>query len=44
MRSLPVDFLKIDGVFVRDIASNRVHRAMVKAINEVGHEMGIRAT
>ncbi len=42
LRSLPVDFLKIDGVFVRDIANNRIHRAMVKAINEVGHEMGIR--
>jgi diguanylate cyclase (GGDEF)-like protein/PAS domain S-box-containing protein len=42
LRSLPVDFLKIDGVFVRDIVTNRVHRAMVKAINEVGHEVGIR--
>ena len=42
LKSLPVDYLKIDGVFVRDIATNAINRAMVKAINEVGHVMGIR--
>ncbi|WP_300752685.1 EAL domain-containing protein [Janthinobacterium sp.] len=41
LKALPVDYLKIDGVFVRDIASNAINRAMVKAINEVGHVMGI---
>ena len=41
LKALPVDFLKIDGVFVRDIATNRINRAMVKSINEVGHVMGI---
>lgn len=40
LRQLPVDFLKIDGVFVRDLDSDPVHRAMVKAINEVSHAMG----
>jgi len=42
LRSLHVDFLKIDGVFVRDIASNDINRALVRAINEVGHVMGIQ--
>ncbi|MBC7455662.1 MAG: EAL domain-containing protein, partial [Massilia sp.] len=42
LRSLKVDFLKIDGVFVRDIASNEVNRALVRAINEVGHVLGIQ--
>lgn len=42
LKALPVDYLKIDGVFVRDIASNAVNRAMVKAINEVGHVMGLQ--
>ncbi|MET3130277.1 diguanylate cyclase (GGDEF)-like protein/PAS domain S-box-containing protein [Oxalobacteraceae bacterium GrIS 1.11] len=42
LRALPVDYLKIDGVFVRDIATNAINRAMVKAINEVGHVMGIQ--
>ena len=31
-----------DGVFVRDIATNAINRAMVKAINEVGHVMGLK--
>jgi diguanylate cyclase (GGDEF)-like protein/PAS domain S-box-containing protein len=42
LRSLPVDYLKIDGVFIRDIVTNDINRAMVKAINEVGHVMGIQ--
>lgn len=41
LKALPVDYLKIDGVFVRDIASNPINRAMVRAINEVGHVMGL---
>ena len=42
LKALPFDYLKIDGVFVRDIASNAINRAMVKAINEVGHVMGLK--
>ena len=42
LRTLPVDYLKIDGLFIRGIAGNEVNRALVKAINEVGHVMGIR--
>lgn len=42
LRTLAVDYLKIDGAFIRDIVRNDVNRALVKAINEVGHVMGIR--
>ncbi len=42
LRALPVDYLKIDGIFVRGIATNAINRAMVKAINEVGHVMGLQ--
>jgi len=42
LRALPVDYLKIDGIFVRGIATNAINRAMVKAINEIGHVMGLQ--
>ena len=40
LKNLPVDFLKIDGEFVRDIVTNPISLAMVKSINEIGHMMG----
>jgi diguanylate cyclase (GGDEF)-like protein len=42
LKSLPVDFLKIDGNFVRDMVNDNIDRTIVKSINEVGHAMGIR--
>jgi diguanylate cyclase (GGDEF)-like protein len=41
LKNLPVDFLKIDGEFVRDLANDSVNRAMVTAICGVGRAMGI---
>jgi EAL domain-containing protein (putative c-di-GMP-specific phosphodiesterase class I) len=40
LRELPVDFLKIDGTFIRDLVHNPIHLAMVKSINEIGHVLG----
>jgi diguanylate cyclase (GGDEF)-like protein/PAS domain S-box-containing protein len=42
LKTLPVDYLKIDGVFVKDVAHDPVARAMVQAIHTVGHVMGIK--
>jgi EAL domain-containing protein (putative c-di-GMP-specific phosphodiesterase class I) len=40
LKSLPVDFVKIDGFFVKDILSDPVDRAMVKAIIDMTHALG----
>jgi diguanylate cyclase (GGDEF)-like protein len=40
LRHLPVDFIKIDGSFVKDIADDPIDLATVRAINDVGHVMG----
>ncbi|MDJ0739030.1 MAG: DUF1631 family protein [Gammaproteobacteria bacterium] len=40
LKELPVDWLKIDGVFVRDIATDREDYAVVKSINDIGHFLG----
>ncbi len=42
LKQLPVDFLKIDGSYVRDLLHNPVDRAMVEAVNQIGHAMGIQ--
>jgi len=42
LKSLPVDYLKIDGTFVRDILHDPIDREMVRSINEVAHIMGIK--
>lgn len=39
LKNFPVDFLKIDGVFVKDILNDQFDFAMVKSITEVGHVM-----
>lgn len=40
LKRLPVDIIKIDGMFVRDIADDDMDLAMVKAINELAKKMG----
>lgn len=42
LKNLKVDYLKIDGIFVKDIASDPIDHAMVKAINEIGQTMGMK--
>ncbi len=37
LQKLPVDYVKIDGIFVQDIATNLTNYAMVRSINELCH-------
>lgn len=42
LKQLPVDYLKIDGAFVRDIASNPFDRAIVASMVQVARSIGVR--
>ncbi|MFV8836023.1 EAL domain-containing protein [Aquisalimonas sp.] len=41
LRALKADYLKVDGQFVRDLASDSVDQSMVRCINQVGHTIGM---
>jgi diguanylate cyclase (GGDEF)-like protein/PAS domain S-box-containing protein len=43
LKQLEVDYVKLDGSLVRDVATSRVSQAMVHAINYVVHVMGMKS-
>ncbi|WP_035881445.1 diguanylate cyclase [Cupriavidus metallidurans] len=42
LKQFPVDYLKIDGSFIRNLADNVVDREIVSSINDIGHRLGVR--
>ncbi|MCU7915786.1 MAG: EAL domain-containing protein [Candidatus Thiodiazotropha sp. (ex Gloverina cf. vestifex)] len=41
LKHMPVEYLKIDGSFVKDMIDDRIDESMVDAINRIGHIMGL---
>jgi EAL domain-containing protein (putative c-di-GMP-specific phosphodiesterase class I) len=42
LERLPVDYVKIDGVFIRDLTDNALHRAIVESVHRIGCTLGIK--
>lgn len=42
LKNIPVDYLKIDGSFIRDIADDETDYAFVRSINQIGSIMGLK--
>ena len=44
LKNIPVDNLKIDGVFIRDVVDDPIDRVFVESIHNIGKMMGIKTT
>ena len=42
IENLPVDYVKIDGAFVRDLPTNPLHRAIVESVHRIGTTLGMK--
>jgi EAL domain-containing protein (putative c-di-GMP-specific phosphodiesterase class I) len=42
LKNLPVNFLKIDGSFIRNIETDPVSYSIVRAVTDIGHQLGLQ--
>ena len=42
LKSLPLDFIKIDGAFVREMVDDPIQAALVSSIRDIGKVMGLQ--
>ena len=42
LKELPIDYIKIDGIFIRDLEKEKVNRLMVDSITTISKEIGIK--
>ncbi len=40
LKNMPVDYVKIDGMFIRNIAEDKIDQAMVASMNGIAHAIG----
>lgn len=42
LKNLPVDIIKIDGSFIRDLVNDPMSHAIVRAVTDIGHQRGLK--
>ena len=42
LKNLPVDYVKIDGSFIRNIETDPISYSIVRAVTEIGHQLGLK--
>jgi diguanylate cyclase (GGDEF)-like protein/PAS domain S-box-containing protein len=42
LKNLPVDYVKIDGSFIRNIETDPISFSIVRAVTDIGHQLGLK--